>query len=276
MKPQSKTSKLIKRVEFTDAQKATIYARDRATCCFSGANLWLLEAPLRPGYQRDWVDHVLPSARGGTTDIDNGVCASHTFNAKKRHNTADHSYLFEAGLPTTMFREIFGSLSGEQEARLRRFSNLREADWYFNRALGQILLGFDYRCRLKRYGEKPARDDHYWFGVAYRKIVQFQKLNTETSLEQRGIVTAPSQFALSWLSLRHVANERDFLAVVNEVYPHYRINHDAWMAYFYDDDLGSPAQRKRALHKVEKTKGLSEDTLQCIVEDYALRSQKHG
>jgi len=27
--------------EFTDATKAAIFARDRATCCFSGANLWL-------------------------------------------------------------------------------------------------------------------------------------------------------------------------------------------------------------------------------------------
>jgi len=27
--------------EFTDATKSAIFARDRATCCFSGANLWL-------------------------------------------------------------------------------------------------------------------------------------------------------------------------------------------------------------------------------------------
>jgi len=53
------------RTEFSDRQKAEIFARDRATCCFSGANLWLLDAPLRPGFQMGWVDHIRPSSRGG-------------------------------------------------------------------------------------------------------------------------------------------------------------------------------------------------------------------
>lgn len=71
---------------FTDKQKAAIFVRDRATCCFSGANLWLLDAPLRVGWQSDWVDHRKPKSRGGMADIENGVCASHTFNMKKRNN----------------------------------------------------------------------------------------------------------------------------------------------------------------------------------------------
>jgi prevent-host-death family protein len=74
---------------FSDKEKAKIYARDRATWCFSGANLWLLDAPLRCGWQSDWVDHVKPRSRGGSAGLKNGVFASHTFNSKKRNNTAN-------------------------------------------------------------------------------------------------------------------------------------------------------------------------------------------
>jgi hypothetical protein len=65
--------------EFTDATKAAIFARDRATCCFSGANLWLLDKSLRTGWQADLADHIKPRSRGGTAAPENGVCASHTY-----------------------------------------------------------------------------------------------------------------------------------------------------------------------------------------------------
>jgi hypothetical protein len=106
-----------KRKNFTDIQKAQIFVRDRATCCFSGANLWLLDSPLRPGIETDWVDHVLPSARGGGNDIDNGVCASRTYNSLKRHNTDDNFYLFKNGLPTVGFSQRRRALSKTASGR---------------------------------------------------------------------------------------------------------------------------------------------------------------
>lgn len=106
--------------------------------------------------------------------------------------------------------------------------------------------------------------------------MQFRLLDTDSSLEDRGIVTAPGKFAQSWLTLRQATSERDFLSVVESIYPYYRINFDAWAGYFYDDICDTPAQRKRAVHKAEKTKGITEDTLQCIINDYTLRNQNKG
>ncbi len=180
-----------KRKEFTQLQRAEIYVRDRATCCFSGANLWLLDSPLRPGYETDWADHIIPTARGGSSDPTNGVCAGHTFNAKKRHNTAGNAYLFENGLPTWRFFSIFGPLGNAQIARLGRLASLVISDWYFNRAIALILLGFDYRCQFQLYHENPHRDDRYWFRAAYRKLAAHQRLSDYT-LEKRGIVIKPT------------------------------------------------------------------------------------
>lgn len=258
------------RTDFTDAQRAAIYVRDRATCCFSGANLWLLESPLRPGYERDWADHVRPSARGGSTDEANGACASHTFNGKKRHNSADTAYLFQNGLPTWRYFDIFGRLTPEQDARLRRLARLELRDWYFNRAIGQILCGFDYRCRLEWYEEEPKRDDWYWFRAAYRKIVEFQAFDAGASLEDRMLVTTPSSAAVSWLALRQVESEQTFLTTIEAIYPQYRTNFLAWVPYFYD--CVTNADRRRAIRHAEKAHGLSDDTLQCIRHDYALRT----
>ena len=89
-----------KRIEFTEAQKALIYARDRATCAFSGLSLWLLDIGIRPNWDMDWVDHILPSASGGNASLDNGICASSTFNAKKRDNTSDNVFFVHHGAIT--------------------------------------------------------------------------------------------------------------------------------------------------------------------------------
>ena len=257
------------RTDFTPAQRAAIFARDRATCCFSGANLWLLDAPLRPGYQIDWADHVKPSARGGESVVENGVCASHTFNAKKRHNSADTCYLFEWGLPTRVYFDIFGPMSANQTARLRRLGNLLPADWFFNRALGSILIGFDYRCRLERYDESPKRDDQYWFGAAFRKLSEFQKLQT-ASLEEREIVANPTVILTLWLNLRDVGSIEQLHARLHPLYAAYRANFRAWQKYFFDAE--TPAEKLAALKSAEAAVGLSGDTLVCIKADFDLRA----
>lgn len=260
------------RIDFTDAQRAAIYARDRATCCFSGANLWLLDSPLRPGYERDWADHVRPSARGGSSDESNGVCASHTFNGKKRHNSADTAYLFERGLPTWRYFDIFGHLTPVQTARLDRLSRLTPKDWYLNRAVGQVLLGFDYRCRLERYKKQPQRDDRYWFRAAYRKVMEHQTFDTGPSLEDRGIVAEPGATVLLWNDMMTAESERSFLLTVEPHHSIYHANFLVWTRYFYDSE--SDAEKRQALHYAEKARGLTDDTLRCIQQDYALRTQR--
>jgi len=255
------------RTDFTPAQRAMIYARDRATCCFSGANLWLLDSPLRPGFQVDWADHVRPSARGGRSEIENGVCASHTFNAKKRQNSADTSYLFERGIPTLVYFHIFGPLPRFQTDRLRRLGSLLPADWFFNRALGSILIGFEYRCRLERYGERPTRDDAYWFNAAFRKLCEFQKV--QSSLENRKVVVNPTEIQRLWLGLRTVESIEQLQTRLRPLYALYRANFRVWFRFF---DAETPTQRRAALKSAEKAAGLSGDTLACIQADFAFSS----
>ena len=255
---------------FTSAQRAEIYVRDRATCCFSGANLWLLDSPLRPGYETDWADHVKPSARGGVSDPSNGVCAAHTFNAKKRHNTADNAYLFEKGLPTWRYFSIFGPLRSEQIARLDRLASLVIADWYFNRAITLVFLAFDYLCRFELYNEKPHRDDSYWFRAAYRKITEHQRLS-EDSLEKRGIIIKPTEVQLCWLEIRKVSSEPKLIKAISPLLTIYRANFRAWARYFYDADTDK--QRLSAYRLAERSTDLTADTLQCIRDDYALRNK---
>ncbi len=257
------------RKEFTDIQRARIFCRDRATCCFSGVNLWLLDAPLRPGYQRDWADHVRPSARGGASDEANGVCASHTFNAKKRHNSADTAYLFHRGVPTTLHFEMFGAISGSQSERLTRLSRLTPGDWFFNRAIGLVLHAFDYRIGRDWYGDYPSRDDAYWLRAAFRKLLEFQRLGEAESLESRGIIRQPDDFQRTWLELRTVSTERELSRCIAPLFHTYRSNALAWAKYFWD--AKTDKQRASAVRFAERCTKLTHDTLKCIREAHNLR-----
>ena len=259
------------RKDFTDNQRANIFVRDKATCCFSGANLWLLDAPLRPGYQRDWADHVKPSARGGASDESNGVCASHTFNAKKRHNSADTAYLFLHGRPTGLYFDVFGSMSLLPSERLARLSRLTPADWYFNRAIGLIFLAFDYRIGRDWYDDKPSRDDDYWLRAAFKKLMEFQEFADRESFESRGIVVRPDECQRHWLDLRNVSTERELTRCITPLYKIYHSNALAWAKYFWDSETDK--QRLSALRFAERRTDLTHDALKCIREDYKLRTK---
>lgn len=221
-----------KRTEFSDRQKAEIFARDRATCCFSGANLWLLDTPLFPGYQMDWVDHVKPSAKAGSAELSNGVCASHTFNAKKRDNTADTNYLFFEGKPTEIYLSIFGVLDKDSVRRLKRLERLQSIDWYFNRAVANILIAFDWRCQKQRYRIVHKRDDRYWFKAGFGKLAKFLKNEDVSSFEKRRLLTRSSE--MSWLDLGEASTCERMLEVIEEIFPEYQKNYNAWAAYFWD------------------------------------------
>ncbi|MEQ1852805.1 MAG: hypothetical protein ABMA01_14600, partial [Chthoniobacteraceae bacterium] len=264
---------------FSPIQKANFFVRDRATCCFSGANLWLLDAPLRPGYQRDWADHVKPSARRGASDESNGVCASHTFNAKKRHNSADTAYLFRDGRPTQLYLEIFGTVSAYQSERLARLSRLTIADWYFNRAIGQIFLSFDYRFDRDVYEQYPDRDTHHWLGAALKCLKNFRRLaEEEKSRESRGVVRKPDKFQLRWLYLRTVETEHELTRLIAPLYEVYYSNALAWNKYFWDPEVCEPqlSERRRlsAVRFAERRTDLTHDTLGCILDDYERRQKK--
>ncbi len=257
------------RKEFSDKQKALIYARDRATCCFSGANLWLLDEPLRPGLEADWVDHVKPSAKGGGNGIENGVCASATFNAKKRHNTADQHYLFEEGLPTALYFEMFGSLRDWQIERLRRLSQLEPEDWFLNRAVTWVYQALCDRCDREFYDTDYKRDADYWLSAAFRKIEAYQKLCVADSLEKRGVIHISSGHVERLLELREVRERSQLVDIAEELYPTYRRNYVAWAEYFWDAETDQ--QRELAYQQVVDSQEVCKDVRQSIITDFLLR-----
>jgi hypothetical protein len=262
------------RQEFTDSQKAAIYARDRATCCFSGANLWLLDAPLRVGWQSDWVDHVSPKSRGGEATLANGACASHTYNMKKRNNSADTTYLFKGGQPTPLYHELFGVPDALVSNRLQRLSRLEDVDWYFNRTITWILEA------LNDQWDKPGykRTDEYWFKAADKKLNTYRKIQDNVpSLEQRGIMTDPSETQEILLSIRQC----DSLTLMKKhVLPpssQYRRNSQAWWDYFHPETYVDSAKdydshRKKAFKRASKIQDqLTTDNFACIQSDFEHR-----
>lgn len=255
------------RTEFSDKQKAQIFARDRATCCFSGANLWLLDAPLHPGFQMDWVDHIKPSSRGGLAELSNGVCASHTFNSKKRNNSADTDYLFFEGKPSETYFRIFGELSGGSLQRLERLKKLSDFDWYFNRAIANILTGFDWRCQKQRYDIVYKRDDQYWFKAAFNRLSIFLKNEEVSSYEKRRLLTKASE--KSWLGLAGSKTLGDMQEVAEEIFPFYQRNYNAWWSYFWDAETDSDFQKA---YQEAKDQGIDQSVTRCMEQDLSFRS----
>lgn len=247
--------------EFTDVQKAEIFVRDRATCCFAGANLWLLDAPLRPGYQRDWVDHVRPLARGGRSEVKNGVCASHSFNAKKRHNTADNLYLFRDGAPTLNYFEIYGPLPEHMVSRLVRLATLEDRDWYFNRAVGLIFLAFDYALYKAMGYDLSTRDDAYWLKSARTKLNQFKKLGGTADYEARGLVTSPNETQVAWMEMVN-ASDAVFDKIIRPLQVEYVRNGRIWASFFWESETDK--ERKLVLNKARADKKITADVIQCL------------
>ena len=267
-----------KNTSFTDSDKAKIYVRDRATCCFSGANLWLLDAPLRVGWQSDWADHRKPISRGGKADWEkNGVCASHTYNMKKRNNSADTTYLFENGHPTSLNYMICGAPPSETTDRLLRLFHLEQADWYFNRTITWIFEALNFQWRSPPY----KRDDEHWFDAAFKKLSAFRKAvaanSSYRSLEERGIVGSPDSTQKILLSLRDCDCPAEMRKIASLLTDKYTRNSDTWWGYFHpedsvDSDEKFEAHRHESYEKAQTVRNqIDFETFLCIESDYMIR-----
>jgi hypothetical protein len=120
------------RENFSERQKAEIFVRDRAICCFSGKSLWALDFGAAPS-SPDQVDHVEAAARGGGADLANGQCSSWVYNHLK--GVSGGMALFRAGRPTVDFFTYHERLPEQVANHLRRFRTLHISDWYFNAAV---------------------------------------------------------------------------------------------------------------------------------------------
>jgi hypothetical protein len=211
-----------KRSEFTDRQKAEIFVLDKATCCMSGKNLWLLDYGAALSF-RDWVDHIKPAAKGGGAELENGACMSWYHNHLKRDSdTLSNHYLFFRGRPTPNFFMLQGRISDELAANLKRFSKLHWSDWYFNRAVSHVLIAAGQSKAKRGDGEAFSRGPDYWAAAAVKCLDIWRKGSIEVpSLSKRGLVPKPISVDQKLLiSLTEATSVRQVKAIIKELTPY--------------------------------------------------------
>ncbi|WP_324733302.1 HNH endonuclease [Pseudomonas paeninsulae] len=195
------------RLEFSDAQKAEIFVRDRGVCAFSGKSLWMLDYGVSPTYGIDWVDHIIPAARGGDNSTENGVCASHFYNSKKRDNSNDNKFMFRNGRPTSYFFYFYETLPLNIADHLSRFSQAQPSDWYFNRALFRFMLGVA-SIRARETGKVNKRDENYYAKSTLKILNKWKYLAMGSkSIHLRGL--APENCTDDQLALLKIAQFND-------------------------------------------------------------------
>lgn len=207
---------------FTDRQKAELFVRDRATCAYTGRNLWLLHHGCDPYFQVDWADHLVPVSKGGLSTLQNGVCASWASNFEKGSRTETRSCLFVGGAPTRAFRRSGRRLPATVERQFRTFARLHSSDWYFNRALFRLWLGVAFLA------DSPctrARDDAYYAKASFTILQRWKRLATidrVPPLEQRGLApkrSTPEQRLM--LATREARSARDIRDLMDKLLPYF-------------------------------------------------------
>ncbi len=211
------------RTDFTAELRAEIFALDRATCTYSGRNLWIADYGVDPSYQIDWADHVIPASRGGASIVENGAAAAYLYNYL-RGNDRQRLAMFHRGLPTSEHTTYVGVLDADVAAQLERFARLTASDWFLNRAMWYVWIAAGYEYQ-RRAGAKRSRDHSYYSRCAWNSLTKWRRMVHEASvqpIEKRGLAPArpePDQTAL--LSIRDAQSAADVLALINQLFPIY-------------------------------------------------------
>ncbi|MFA6523537.1 MAG: hypothetical protein WCS85_04190 [Candidatus Peribacteraceae bacterium] len=246
-----------KRSNFNDRQKAEIFVRDRATCAFSGISLWILDRGASESFDVDWVDHIKPSARGGKSVTDNGICASSFFNSKKKDNGSDNCYFFRDGKPTEDFYLVYEQLPPNIADHLRRFASLEIADWYFNRALFHLLLAVSW-LDSKAEGIAYVRGIEYRAKASLRFLEEWRALASDatakTFLRRRLIAVPLGKDQKLMLSLANIQTVEEFTILTKQLLPYYQANTRALVEVA---DIPDATHAKRFLEKVKKSPSVS-------------------
>lgn len=216
------------RQEFSDKQKAEIFARDRAVCAFSGKSLWVLDYGVSPTFDIDWVDHIRPAARGGGNSIENGICASSFYNSKKRDNTSDCKFMFREGKPTNHFFYFYEEIPAKIAEHLARFANIEVSDWYFNRALYRFMNGVGSIRSIER-GKAYKRDAQYYAKSTLKILNQWRSLPASLeSISQRGLLPLDlTSDQLALLKVAQIDNQDELIGHMHACYPWYSSSCDA-------------------------------------------------
>lgn len=221
---------------FLDKQRAEIYVRDRATCSFSGTNLWVLDSGFI-NWDWDWVDHVKPFSKKGKTEVSNGILLSSRYNymlsdSKKKY------YQFFDGYPTFYYFCINNVIDNKLKKRIKKFSKLNISDWYFKRAASYILFALDYLVHGKRVdGSEKKRTDIYYIKAAFEKLKDWEKIKKiegAKSFEARNLIAKKPDFdQLNLLKLRDCQSIENIKKIVHDLLPYYK-SYVKYENFFYD------------------------------------------
>ena len=188
----------------------------------------MLDYGISPTYDIDWVDHIIPAARGGDNSIENGICASHFYNSKKRDNSNDNKFLFRNGKPTNHFFYFHETLPPNIAEHLSRFSKSETSDWYLNRALFRFMLGVA-SIRAIEKGKERKRDERYYAKSTLKILSQWKKLSINSdSIHLRGLIPGNcSEDQLALLYVSQLSCQEELIAHMHSCYPWFSNSCDA-------------------------------------------------
>lgn len=170
----------MKRLEFSDKQKALIFQRDRGLCAFSGKILWVLHYWASSLWDIDWVDHIKPAIKWWDNSIENWICASSFYNSKKKDNSYDNKYLFINWLPTDNFYYSYWYISHELSNYIIQFQNIHYSDWYLNRALFSLMCAVENLFNPYTIGwKKSIRDYNYYCKSSVKRLNEWKIENID-------------------------------------------------------------------------------------------------
>jgi hypothetical protein len=214
-------------MDFPDTVRAQAFARDRATCCYSGLNLWIADYGADPAFQIDWAEHRELASRGGSRDIENALCVSHGSNSLRANAKRVPPVLYYAGRPTQEALAFPSRVPDEVFKHLRRMAALRPSDWFLNRALWHVWLG-TWWLLAREEGHTRSRDTTYRARVTLGMLVKWRRAAADESAslpELRGL--APERPSLDqkllW-SAQSLSDEPSLVRIMRKLLTHMRAN----------------------------------------------------
>lgn len=243
------------RTNFSDDQRAEIFVLDRATCSYSGRNLWIADYGIDPAYAVDWADHIVPASCGGKSVVENGAAASWLYNYL-RGNRQQRLMIFHRGLPTAEHTIHVGIIDPLVTAQLHRFRMLHISDWFLNRAMWHVWIGITFEYE-RRQGLNRSRDYNYYAAASLKCLTKWRQLvdkNSIRSLEQRRLVSPTAEVdQQQLLEIRHSTSTRALIDTMHDLFPSYNASAKALLSLSQAEDV---ARLERAMDRVESHKDI--------------------
>ena len=128
---------------------------------------------------------------------------------------------------------MFGAPPKSLVEQLNRLKSLEPADWFFNRSLSSVFVGFDCRCDKEFKGIEYKRNDIFWFKSAWKRLQNYQKKRSSKGIYERGLIKKTYPYgSMELLKAENISTEKEFLIWIESIYPSYRESYKALNKYF--------------------------------------------